>query len=324
MEINENKIELVKNIKPNVIHNRFDILYNDDFTLYLVNDEYIPFHIERNITHKHIGALHGIRYFGKIGIYLRDVKTENLNELIKMLFVKYPLMESMDICHTYTFIAGIDPKVHWHVILPDTIEQFDKTLPKKVQQNLNRRYRHLKENVGECSFKRYAIEDVTLEIEKKFLKWKYITHKIRLAENYLKTCGATDVFIMYIKNGFEETMIAIRIITITDENVYFENNSYNQEYAQYSPSVILYHHIVAELIAQKKKLLFLLGGTIKQKSDFNGICTYTYTNRKYNPIREGKLKMVDKILLPIEIKNIISFFYEKFLVMSLIRIQLVH
>ena len=60
-----------------------------------------------------------------------------------------------------------------------------------------------------------------------------------------------------------------------------KNFSYNQEYAKYSPGMVLYYYLISDLIARGKKKLFLLGGNLEYKRHFNGIPTTTYTGTLY-------------------------------------------
>ena len=62
--VKNDKIQLTQSIKPNAIHNRYDLLYGDDYDLLKIDGEnsvsYIPF--------KKMGEM------GRIGLYLREAK----------------------------------------------------------------------------------------------------------------------------------------------------------------------------------------------------------------------------------------------------------
>ena len=57
--VKNDKIQLTQSIKPNAIHNRYDLLYGDDYDLLKIEEEnsvsYIPF----KKTNKLLGAVFG-------------------------------------------------------------------------------------------------------------------------------------------------------------------------------------------------------------------------------------------------------------------------
>jgi hypothetical protein len=47
--------------------------------------------------------------------------------------------------------------------------------------------------------------------------------------------------------------------------------------------MILYYHIITELITDKKKVFFLFGSEREYKRHYNGVKTMTYSKEKWKP-----------------------------------------
>lgn len=209
-------------------------------------------------------------------MYLREMDTDTFNEFAKYLFEIYPKAKELFVLHTYTKISGIEPAVHWHVDLPNTIEEFDSTLSHRVRYNTKWYPKKIRENVGEYTIKYMDANDCPDDVVLQYFKWKNQTHGTDYGltpQQYLKKFCVTGVYVMQT----DSEILAISFISETGENVFFENFSYNQEYAKYSPGMVLYYYFISDLIARGKKKLYLLGGNLEYKKHFNGIATMTYT-----------------------------------------------
>lgn len=79
----------------------------------------------------------------------------------------------------------------------------------------------------------------------------------------------------------QDLVLAIGFICTTEDNVFFENFSYNPQYEKYSLGNVLLHYIISDLILQRKKKFYLLGGNLEYKRRYNGIRTETYTGHIY-------------------------------------------
>jgi hypothetical protein len=285
IEINKSEL-LMKHVKPNVIRNRFDLLYGDNFELYLVNGEYIPVHIENRISSRHIGPFHIKWRYAKLGIYIRDITTNNLLELGCFLSKKHKL-HYLELIHTYTEIPDVEPAPHWHIELPENIEEFNKTLDSSVRYNIKRFPRKIRENFGSYNIIRYKPEKLPNNIMDKYMEWKrqrFDFYFDKPSMEYLKINGVSDVFVMYIGNKENSEIASIGFVTITGENAFWENFAFNDKYAKYSVGMVLYYHIITELITDKKKIFFLFGSEREYKRHYNGVKTMTYSKEKWKPM----------------------------------------
>jgi len=265
-QIKENKIETFKNrLSVNVIHNRFDIKYGNDFDLYKINDElYIPVKLTDETLH--------------LGIYFINIQYEVLEIFIEYLFKKYEKAKFLEFSHAnLACFRNVEKKPHWHVNLPETIEEFDKNLHSKTRYNTKWYPKKIKEDLGEYSIKHYPKEEITKEIVDIYLQYKYKTHKsnyyLKNSLDYLDEFYVTDCYTLNINNQIE----AILFLSNTGDNSYLENLTYNIELSKYSLGTVLYHEVIKDLISKKYKKLFLLGGTLEYKKRFNGVLTNTIT-----------------------------------------------
>ena len=261
IEKDKDKI-LQENIFPNVCWNRFDLRYGDDYRLDKIDDLYIASHLEGSTI--------------TVSMYLREMDKDTFDEYAKHLFGVYPKAKDLFVLHTYTEIAGIEQGVHWHVDLPDTIEEFDSTLSHLIRYNTKRYPKKIRKNIGEYEITYLDANDCPDDIVKTYFKWKNQTHGTDYGltpQQYLKKFCVTGVYVMQT----DSEILAISFISEIGENVFFENFSYNQEYAKYSPGMVLYYYFISDLIARGKKKLYLLGGNLEYKKHFNGIATMTRT-----------------------------------------------
>lgn len=307
--VHQDKIKLLNSIEPNVINNRFDLLYGNDYELIEVKDSnsvaYIPF--------KKSGMN------GRLGLYLRDISSVNgdiLSECASFLFNNYSDLQDIFILHTYTPIPDIEQSVHWHVDLPETIEIFDSELSSKVRYNTKWYPKKIRENEGDYEIKNFKAEECPKSVIETYLKWKRKTYEYNWdgdAKEYISQNGITNVYVMQIK----DKLAAIGFVCITGENVFYENTAYNDEYKKYSVGIVLYHYIIDDLIKKRKKKLFLLGGNMEYKRHYNGIPTMTYTGYMYRDpdMHKKVLKIASKfrrLPLPKKIKKKIASLYGRF------------
>ncbi len=305
------KIRLTQYIEPNVIHNRYDLLYGNDYDLLEVKEEnsvsYIPF--KKNSS------------TGRMGLYLRHKEElaggpSSVAECASFLFKTYPDLQDIFVLHTYIPLPDVNTGIHWHVDLPKTIEEFDSTLSSKVRYNTKWYPKKIRENVGEYEIKILKSTECPESVVKTYLKWKKETYGYDWSDKpkeYLTKNGITNVYIMQVKNE----ILAIGFICETGENAFFENTAFNEQYKKYSVGIVLYHFIIADLIKKEKKKLFLLGGNLEYKRHYNGIQTMTYTGHIYrNPeMRQKVLKIAQKIKslpLPKKIKKKLASLYGLF------------
>lgn len=271
---------LQENVSPNVIHNRFDLLYGEDFELYEIDGFYLPVKMD------------GRR--AKLGLYLRKWSTEELDNFTKYLFKKYKKLDELFILHTYTPMEGVDANVHWHIDLPETIEEFDKNLSNKTRYNTKWYPKKIREEVGEYEIKKFAAAEITEDIVKIYLDWKAKSHNYHYWKTpleYLTEAGITSGYVMSIN----QEPVAIAFCCETDKNVFFENFSFDKIFEKYSLGMVIYYHFIKDMINQKMQTIYLLGGNLEYKKRYNGIETRTYTSNIMREKSKG-FKMLEKFV----------------------------
>ena len=267
----ENK-HLLKHLETNVIFNRFDLRF-DDYELYVLlsgkRQYYVPIHLsKKNLL---------------LGLYMREVPKDLLDEFITYLFEAYPKIKSIKAEHSITPVGALPSAPHWHVDLPASIQDFDAALSSKTRYNTKWYPKKIQEDLGYYTIKHYKLSEITEDVVLRYLELKQHTHdvhyKLQSAKDYLSKFSVTDAYTLDINGAME----AILFLSITGDNVFLENLTYNTAFAKYSLGSVLYHHVIGELILKRKKILYLLGGTLDYKRRFNGVETQTYTGKILRP-----------------------------------------
>ncbi|MFI3242246.1 MAG: GNAT family N-acetyltransferase [Alphaproteobacteria bacterium] len=283
---------LREKINPNIIHNRFDILYQD-YDLYEIDGYFIPVKINNNYAY--------------LGLYLTKIDAKTLDNFYQFLFTKHCKLEYLEVKHSYTSIEFADPYPYWHINLPNTKEEFDKQLHSKVRYNTKWYPKKINQNVGSFQIVKHSFEGLTKEMISLFLLWKKENYNFNYTNDpieYITEKGITSGYTLEIDAKIQ----AVGFICETDDNVYFENFSYNPIYEKYSLGMVLYYSIIMDLIKINKKTFYLSGGCLDYKRRYNGIQTTTYSGKIYRCPEEIKraFLMADKIkryMLPKFIKK---------------------
>ncbi len=265
----EKKLVLSNRLYPNFISNRFDLLY-DDYELYDLGTGVVPVKIDGKVA--------------KLGMTLQIYSDETLHKFYNLLFAKHPSLETIIIKHSLSSY-GITSKnnqfyhyPYWHIELPVSVEDFSNKLSARVRYNTKWYPKKISEDIGDLKISRISAQDTTESMGKQFFAWKKESHNCDYnmsTKEYLKTYGVTETYLMYIGSD----LLAIGFICTTGENVYFEQFAYSQEakYKKYSLGMVLYYHIICDLIRLKKKNFYLSGGYLDYKKRYNGVCQYTYS-----------------------------------------------
>ena len=270
-EITENKDKILQErLYPNFISNRFDLLYGHDYELYDLGMGVVPVKIEGNIA--------------ILGMSLSNYPDETLQKFYDLLFAKHPTLEFLQIKHSLS-PYGISPQgnqfyhyPYWHISLPQSQEEFDKTLASLVRYNTKWYPKKIREDIGDIDIKRLSVTNTADEIVEKFFEWKKESHDCNYnmtAKEYLKTYGVTETYAMYI----DKELVGVGFTCTTGNNVYFKQFSYSNDkkYKKYSLGTVLYYAIICDLITLKRNNFYLSGGWLDYKRRYNGICQYTYS-----------------------------------------------
>lgn len=277
IEVEKNRKDVLsKNLEVDIIHNRFDVLYDSDFLLLQIDAYYVPVKLEKSVA--------------KVGLYLRNLPYSLLEDLFAYIFTKYPFLDSIEVKHSYTPIPGVEKYPYWHIVLPQTIDEFDSQLSKRVRYN-TKYYPKKLQTEKSCTLQteKYSASDASFPYiyVQTYLNWKNQSHNFSFKGNpqsFLNTFGITDCYVLKLKREnseetkSEEEILAIGFICdLPSGNVYFENFSSNQNYSKYSVGMILYYQIINDLIKNRKKIFYLSGGNLEYKRHYNGVLTHTYS-----------------------------------------------
>ena len=146
---NDKPAILRKNVVPDVIFNRFDILYGTNFDLYKISgsdvEHYIP-------VHRRWSKLY-------LGMYMMDIDEVLARDFIDFCFRRYKFTFKIEVKHCQTRIDNIAPGPHWHINLPSSIEEFDKTLSNKTRYNTKWYPKKIIKDFGTYEIRRVPAEE---------------------------------------------------------------------------------------------------------------------------------------------------------------------
>lgn len=249
----------------NLIYNRFDVIYPEDFTIVDIDGYHLAFHKE--------GKCAEINIWGK---YVSD-------ETIDRAIEKY-VRDNSDVfrCivqrtrNNYKNILFESKEVV--LDLPSDYSSLLERLTSKERYHLRWNLKHLNE-FGEVSVNHY--DRIPLELVSYFFCWKKSTHgrDYNMSEHgYLETYHVTNAIDMLI-NG---KPIAVLFYCAVEDTVYLENFSYDEQYAKYSPGYMLFIEFLKEMVRQRKTTVYLGGAELAYKEKFEArICScfsgYIYT-----------------------------------------------
>ena len=274
-QITENKAEILsKKLKHNVLHNRFDIYYNDkDYELYEVADCVIPVMIKKCLFWKQ----------AILGVVLTEISKETMLKFCKFLFKK----------HNFTSISwkrsliklpyGIHSKAHnyWYIKLPATKEEFDNKLGSSTRYNSKRDVKNIIRDFGKMYIEHKENNEIPAGWIEQFFKWKMESYKHNYnmtAQEWLKKYHINSAYASFVNIDGVEQIVSLIFLNELGDNVYLDQISFIQEqkYRKYSFGVVLYYATICDLISRGKKMFYLAGGNYRYKENYNGICVKTY------------------------------------------------
>ena len=274
----QNKEMNYKNITPNFIYNRFDIIYGPKADLieifYQEQIFYIPIFI------KWSKAI--------IGVYLTNLPSPVFDKLIEFIFENYRKVSKISIEASINNYK--DSKLiqctNYVVNLPDNFEEYINNLPRKVRYNLRRRKERLIEEIGEYEIIRYDQNAIPENLVKLYFKFKKATHKknyMLSPRKYLKKYFVTGLYALKINKKAE----GILLISQVEKNIYVENITYNRELSKYGIGIILATDLVEDAILQKCENIFWGSYGDEYKSH---ICNYSQITYSGDIFRQSKIR----------------------------------
>ena len=263
---NNEKYEGIKQVKPNIIFNRFDLIFKDDFECVKVMKDsetyYIPFHIKDNKC-------------CIVGIYMTKIDYDVVEEVFKYI-KKQRNFIYFQIRHALVNKNNKFNKVSWVLNLPDTFEEFMSVSTSRTRRNKKKQLRILQENFN-CEFKHYANDEITDSIREKYNEFK--TQQLGTKARTIDTLEefktwANDIYTLEL----DGKIVALDLNTIVDnQDVYGYSQTYDFNYRNYSVGNTLYYYTIENLINRGFKKIYLGGGDYSYKENCHAEKFETYT-----------------------------------------------
>ncbi|MBQ8677606.1 MAG: GNAT family N-acetyltransferase [Alphaproteobacteria bacterium] len=286
------KYEKITLVEPNIIWNRPDIKYGDDFDVlkieYRDKTQYIGFHINYKNT-------------CIVGIWTTEIQRDVFNKMLRFLKKKYKRIKNFSFTHSLNNQKGLTPKVHWLLELPYRVDEYYNQFSAKARYNRKRERKLLQESFN-CEFIHYSKEQLSEELIRRFFTFKTTTLKKKVhydldeAQEMLSDYySISDVWAIKIDG---EISAVILYSSVDGANFYCENMGYDLQYAHYNIGNILFYYSIEQLIERNAKKLFLGGGEFEYKKHCKAMKQKTYSG-------EIRASLAKRILRNIfEIKNV--------------------
>lgn len=262
------------NLQKNFIYNRFDIFYNNNYSLfYLKNDSdevYIPVHFE------------GKSAF--VGMHLVKINKTSLEDFIKYLFKNFSI-NKVKFKYCGTEIYGLKKEEYCFVKLDKNIDDFTNKLSSETRYNIGRYTRKIEKDF-KLEIKHYDTKEIIEnKLDEKFIEFKNITHG-RSIESlkkyisyYLDNSIITDAYVMFLDNKIVSIVFIDNIPN--NQNSYLENLTYDIKYKKYSVGTVLYFNTIKALINENKEIFYLGDNSTEYKTRFNGQIVDVYSGTVY-------------------------------------------
>lgn len=268
-EIDKETIEFRKiNIEPEVIFNRPDILQKNYVLLFITNvkgSRYLFIEINDNVANA--------------GSFFMPITLAEAKAVNRYIFRKYKNIDEINWINIL-FKFGVWKNTFQKVIdLPTDCEDLKKRLTSKSRQNLRRKQRLIKEQLGDFRFEVYE-NNVPSDIVESYFAFKYVTHDCdyhMTPREYLRTYCVSTAYVMRTARE----ILAILFSCEQCECVYFENFTYNAKYSSYSLGRIIYDFFLEQLVRKGKKSVFLGGGTYEYKKKYGSKEVHAYVCKIY-------------------------------------------
>lgn len=105
---------------------------------------------------------------------MRKIDKCLFEKFVNYLFKTHKKLQVVSVLHTLTDIATLSVASHWHIELPDTIEEFDGLLSAKERQHCKYYAKKLLNEVGNISFEKINRDSISQDVVDLYLLWKKI------------------------------------------------------------------------------------------------------------------------------------------------------
>ncbi len=281
----EEKFSFVKNVEPNFLYNRFDILYNNDFELLRCISKnktfFIPLHFENDICF--------------LGVYLSFIGQNLFNDVIKYVFKNFKNINFIRVRQALYDYKGLNAIEHFTLNLPNTTDEYWRQFSSKRKYNYRRAKRQLEEKY-KITYEKFHNDEITEDLIDIFLKIKNLDFKSNYRvtkETFQEKYHVTDMFLMKA----DEEIISMALFATTGETCYFENVTYNPKFKDFSVGMQCIFYGIENLIHQGVKTVYCGGGAYVYKEILKAEKTDTFNGVIK---RENKTNMLQNIF---SIKN---------------------
>lgn len=243
--------------EDNLIYNRFDLIYGNNFEKMEVVYQGKTYSI----------AIHYNNGRAVLNVWGKKLPQWVFEQLIKNVFRSHIEIRYIEIIqggnnYQNCLCEGNDIRI----IIPKTKQELLQRLKSKHRYNLSRQIRMLEEQYGYLSTGSYG-KNVPYKYVDLYFMWKKESHGIDYEmspQQYLNEYHVTDAIL--VKAGGRP--VGIIFFCLVEDTAYLENFSFDSELARFSPGYITYVLFLEELIAKKCNLLFLGGGDYEYKKKF--------------------------------------------------------
>lgn len=259
---NQNKPNSIRKISPNYIANRFDLKYGDNYDLWEITFKDVTYHIPLHISGKQ----------AVIGVAQTPLPTEIFTKFIEHCFQYYTNISRISCSASVNnYHNNLILDNQWILALPETEEEYKKSLSKKTRHNINWYPKKIQKDFDSFSITHSSASDTDDATMQLFDKWKHEKHTAKTysnlgSRNFLTSNNVTDVYSLIIADN----PAALVFVSITDDSAYLQNLSYNLEYANYSPGIVLLYSVISDLIQNNLTTLYMGGGSLEYKRRMGG------------------------------------------------------
>lgn len=266
-----------------LIYNRFDIIYPNEY------EEYKETYKEK----EYIIQMHLDNHVAELNLWGRNIPDDVVEHAMSYWENRYKSIYYFKITRATDNIKNVLVSGKEYILsLPDDEDDLVNRLNSKERQTIKRKWKQITQK-GCLSF--IDIREIPESIVNRYFDWKFISHgtNYRLtAEEYIKKYHVTNAIYALLKTETEELPIAILFYCRVNQIVYFENFSYNQEYAKYSPGYLVYIQFLRELQKNGVNTVYLGGGDYSYKKKFDTLQRECYSGEIFTKEGYSKIKKI--------------------------------
>ena len=259
------KINGLYHIKPDFIHNRFDI-YSENYLVLEVSQQsgetyQIQVCFKENVAN--------------IGIWLMKVPESAIIAVCEYVFNNYSQISKISYKHSFYSLGYSKKKNHFKIYLPETTDELMSRLSSKGKYNIKREKRLIEDDLGPIVVREFDSVNVPSDVINTYFMFKERTHHINYQmspEEYLANYNVSDVYVMYAGDKILSMVLSCEQCDV----VYIENLTYDSNYSKYSAGQVLYDYYLKRLVEKGKRAIFLAGGNLSYKKRYGSIEEIVY------------------------------------------------